>query len=194
MYTLTRLRDGSSINRRLMNPIHSQYTAPALHQGLSLFEELSVAPRWRQSSAKAPRRLHEVTMVAPRATTETPRRPRERSMMPSRRIHFMDTPAPPRLLHGAFVEPSWSLRGAFAEPLRSLHQINKPPMQPQLPKGRFHSESVIPAAQPCVISMFGLGLGLGLELRLCKNMFTAPPRRHHGCFTEPSRSRRKFVK
>ena len=59
-------------------------------QGLSLFDELPVAPRWRQSSAKAPRRLHEATMVAPRATTEAPRR-----------------------LHEAAVEPSWSLCGAF---------------------------------------------------------------------------------
>ena len=118
-------------------------------------------------------------MVAPRATTEAPRRPRERPMTPSRRIHFVDTPAPPR-----------SLRRAFPEPLRTLHQFNKPPVQPQLPRGCFHSESVIPSAKPCVVSIFllglGLGLGLGLELRLCKKMSTEPPWRHHGCFTDPS--------
>ena len=108
-------------------------------------------------------------------------------MMPSRRIHFMDTPAPPRLLRGAFVELSWSLREAFVEPLRSLQQFNKPLVQPQLPKGRFHSESVIPSAQPCAVSIFGFGFGLGLELRLCKKMSTEPPRRHHGCFVEPWR-------
>ena len=86
------------------------------------------------------------------------------------------------------------------EPLRSFHQFNKPPMKPQLPKGRFHCEFVIPSAQPCGISIFGLGLGLELELRLFKKMSTEPPRRHHGffvepwrhhgCFTEPSRSLR----
>ena len=136
-------------------------------------------------------------MVAPRATTEAPRRPRERSMMPSRCIHFMDTPAaPPRLLRGAFVELSWSLRGAFVEPSWSLHQFNKPSVQPQLPKGRFHRESVIPSAQPCGVSV----LGFGLELRIYTKMSTEPPRRHHGrfveqwrhhgCFTETSRSLR----
>ena len=121
-----------------------------------------MVPRWRQSSAKAPRRLHEATMVAPRGTTEAPRRPRERPITPSRR-----------------------LRGATTVASRSLHQFNKPPMQPKPPKGRFHSESVIPSAQPCGVSMFGLGLGLGLELRLCKKMSTAPPRLLRGAFAEP---------
>ena len=50
------------------------------------------------------------------ATAEAPRRIRERSMMLSQSIHFMDNPVPPRLLHGAFAEPSRSLRGAFAVP------------------------------------------------------------------------------
>ena len=125
------------------------------------------APTLREGSTKAPRRLHEATMVEPRATTEAPRRPRERSMTPARRIHFVDAPAT------------------------------------QMPKGRFHSESVIPSAQPHVVSIFEFGLGLGLELRLCKKMSTVPPRRHHGCFvkpwrhhgcfTEPSRSHRQFA-
>ena len=59
------------------------------YQGLSLFDELPVAPRWRQSSAKAPRRLHEATMAAPRATTEAPRRLHEAAAKPSepRRFH-----------------------------------------------------------------------------------------------------------
>ena len=73
------------------------------------------------------------------------------------------------------------------EPLRSLHRFNKPTVKPKLPKGHFHRGSVIPSAQPCVVSIFGLGLGLGLELRLCKIMSTEPPRRHHGCFLEPWR-------
>ena len=110
-------------------------------------------------------------MVAPRATTEAPRRPSKRSTTPSRCIHFVDAPAPPRLLHGA-----------FAEPLRSLCQFNKPPMQLQLPKGCFDNESAIPSAQPCVVSILGLGSGL----RLCKKISTESPRRHHGCFAEPS--------
>ena len=71
--------------------------------------------RWRREQ---PRRLHEDFMKPPRSLRNHrgSRRPRERSMMPSRRIHLMDSPAPPRLLHGAFVEPSWSLYGAFADP------------------------------------------------------------------------------
>ena len=144
---------------------------------------VKVASRWHESSAKAPRRLHEAIMVAPQTTTEAPRRPRERSMTPSRRIHFVDAPAPPRLLRRVFVEP-----------LRSLYQFNNLLVKPKLPQGRFHSDSAIPSAKPCVVSIFGLGLGLGLELRLCKKMSTAPPRRHHGCFAEPSRSHRQFVK
>ena len=54
-------------------------------QGLSLFDELPLAPR---------------------ATTEGPRRPRERSMTPSRCIHSVDAPASPRLLRGAFANSS----------------------------------------------------------------------------------------
>lgn len=34
---------------------------------------------------------------------EAPRRPREGSMTPSRRIHFVYAPASPHLLRGAFV-------------------------------------------------------------------------------------------
>ena len=45
--------------------------------------------RWHQGGTKAPRRLHEVTMVAPRATTEAPRRLHEAAAKPSqpRRLH-----------------------------------------------------------------------------------------------------------
>ena len=153
--------------------------------------------RWCQCSAKAPRS----GLLAPRGTTEAPRRLHEAAAKPSqpRRLHeglvlhdaFVAHPfygysgatmVASRSLRGAFVEPSRSLRGAFAEP----SPFNKPSVQPQLPKGRFHSESVISSPQPCVVSMFGFGLGL--ELGLCKKMATEPPRRHHGCFTEPSRS------
>ena len=143
-------------------------------QGLSLFDELPVAPRWRQSSAKAPRSLHEATMAAPRATTEAPRRLHEAAVKPSqlRRLHkgLVNAPRCPRgasilwilrCHHGCFTEPSWSLCGAF--------NSTSPQMQPQLPKGRFHSESVIPSAHPCVVSVFGLWLGLGFCL-----LYTSP--------------------
>ena len=120
---------------------------------LSFFYELSVAPR-----------LREATMVTPRAPTEAPRKPRERSMTPSRRIATTDTS---RSLHGAFVESSRSLPGAFP--------------QSQISNRRFHNESAIPSAQPCGVSCFGLGLGLGL--RLCKKISTEPPRLMlHGAF------------
>ena len=58
--------------------------------------------------------------------------------------------------HGCFAEPSSSLRGAFPKPSRSLQLINKPPVTPQLPDGRFHSESVMPPAQPYGVILFGL--------------------------------------
>ena len=92
------------------------------------------------------------------------RSPRKRSITPSR------------------VSPPWLLRGAFAEPLWSFHQFNEPPVQRQLPSGRFHSESAIPSAQLCGVSIFGLGL------RSCKEISTEPPRRHYGCllYTSPS--------
>ena len=54
-------------------------------------------------------------------------------------------------------------------PLRGLHRFEKLPVHPRLPGGRVHSESAIPSAQPCVISIYGLGLGL------CKKISTAPP-------------------
>jgi len=137
------------------------------------------------SGAKALRGLLVATMVASRATTEAPRKPRDRSMMPSRRIPFLYAPAPPRLLLGAFVGPSRSLPRAFAK----LHQFNKPPVEPQLPNGRFYSESAIPSAQLCGVSIFGLGLGL----KVCTKISTEPLRPHHGCFTEPSPFREKMT-
>ena len=77
------------------------------------------------------------------------------------------------------------------EPLRSLHQFNKPPVPPQIPNGRSQSESVIPSGQPRDVLIFGLWLGLGLV----KKLSMEPSWRHHGgCFTEPSRSLRQFVK
>ena len=87
-------------------------------QGLSLFDELPVAPKLREGSTKASRTLHDAVAAC------------------------------------SFRGCS----GATTVAWRSLHQFNRPSVQPHLPKGRFHSESVIPSAQPCGVSIFELGL------------------------------------
>ena len=166
-----------------------------------------VAPRFREASRKRPwwrsqqpRKLHEGFMKPPLNL-----RNHGGSTKASRTLYDAVAAHPFCGCSGATTVASRSLRGTFVEPSsRSLHKFNKPQKQPQLPKGRFHGESVIPSAKPCVVSIFGLGLGLGFELRLCKKMSTEPPRSHHGsfvepwchhgCFAEPSRSHQKFVK
>ena len=75
---------------------------------------------WRQRSAKAPRRLHEATTVAPRATTEAPRTLHEAAAKPSQ---------PPRL-HEGFMKPPRSLRnhgGSTKAPSRLHESSTKAP-------------------------------------------------------------------
>lgn len=138
-------------------------------QDLSLFDKSPVASR-----------LCEATTVVPQAITEALRRLHKATAKPPQpqRSHKGLANAPLRLRS---LSPPPFRRGVILEPLRSLHHFNKPPVHPQLPNGRFHSESVILSEQ---------SYGVVLGLKLCKTF----SRNHHGATTAVPLSLRQFVK